>query len=208
MGDPRFSKKTYKKPKVPWQEDRIDDERRLVEKFGLRRKQELYRTQASLKDYKEAAKRLATEDTGQAEQEKQQLFNALNQYGLLREDTLTDVLSVNLQQLLGRRLQTLLVDQDLAKSPSQARQFISHRHITVDGERVTSPGYLVTVDEEADLDFHDNSPYADEDHPERPQPDAHEKAESQDNTAEDAMDDARTEEETNTDTDNDEENDE
>ena len=194
MGDPRFSKKAYQKPKVPWQEDRIDEERILMEQFGLTRKQELYRTQAILKEYKETAKRLATDETDQAEKEKQQLFNSLNQYGLLRENTLTDVLSVDLRQLLGRRLQTLLVDQDLARSPSQARQFISHRHIKVDGERVTSPGYFVTVEEEPTIEFHENSPYADEDHPERPQPEAHEAAEEQGHTAEDALENEREDE--------------
>ena len=191
MGDPRFSKKAYQKPQVPWQEDRIDEERILMEQYGLTRKQELYRTQAILKDYKETAKRLATDESQQAEKEKQQLFDSLNQYGLLRENTLTDVLSVDLRQLLGRRLQTLLVDKELARSPSQARQFISHRHIVVDGERVTSPGYFVTVEEEPTIAFHDNSPYADDDHPERPQPDAHEAAEEAGHTAEDALEDER-----------------
>ena len=193
MGAPRFSKKAYQKPQVPWQEDRIDEERILMERFGLTRKQELYRTQAILKEYKETAKRLATDESDQAEKEKQQLFNSLNQYGLLRENTLTDVLSVDLRQLLGRRLQTLLVDKELARSPSQARQFISHRHIVVDGERVTSPGYFVTVEEEPTIEFHDKSPYADEDHPERPQPEAHEEAQDQGHTAEAALDDEREE---------------
>jgi small subunit ribosomal protein S4 len=201
MGDPRHSKKTYQRPQVPWQESRIQDERVLMEQYGLQRKQELYRTEAQLKNYKETAKRLATEGGKQATKEKQQLFNTVNQYGLLREDTLTDVLSITTDQLLGRRLQTLLVDKDLAKSTKQARQFINHRHITIDGETVSSPGYLVTVEEEPQIEFHDNSPYSDENHPERPQPEAHEEAERQGNTADEALEEERNNDETESDDD-------
>lgn len=191
MGDPRHSKKKYKKPKVPWQEERLDDERVYMERYGLRRKQELYRSQERLKEYKETAKRLATEENDQATKEKQQLFNAVNQYGLLQDDTLTDVLSITLDQLLGRRLQTLVVEKDLAHSPAQARQFISHDHIAIDGEKVTSPSYLVTIQEEPNIHFHDTSPYSDQEHPERPKPEAHEEADQKGNTAEEAMEEAR-----------------
>jgi len=199
MGDPRHSKKTYQRPQVPWQESRIEDERVLMERYGLRRKQELYRAEAKLKNYKETAKRLATEDSEQAQKEQEQLFNSVNQYGLLREDTLTDVLSITIDQILGRRLQTLLVDKDLARSPEQARQFISHRHIVINDEIVSSPGYLVTVQEEPTIEFHENSPYSDEEHPERPQPEAHEEAETQGNTAEEALEEERNENDTETD---------
>ncbi|MFB6353402.1 MAG: S4 domain-containing protein, partial [Halobacteriales archaeon] len=47
------------------------------------------------------------------------------------------------------------------------RQFISHGHITVDGRRVRTPSYTVSVDEEDAIDYDTHSPLADELHPER-----------------------------------------
>jgi small subunit ribosomal protein S4 len=177
MGDPKSTRKTYQKPKVPWQEDRLKDERVLVQQYGLRRKKELYRAQAKLKSYKRVAKDLVTRDDEQATREKQQLFATLNKYGLLREENLTDVLSITLRQLLNRRLQTVLVEEGLAHSPQQARQLITHRHIQVDGKRISSPGYLVPVADQPRVGFHKTSALLDEDHPARPQPDAEEVAE-------------------------------
>jgi small subunit ribosomal protein S4 len=54
-----------------------------------------------------------------------------------------------------------------AHTPEQARQFISHGHITVDGRRVTRSGRTVEVAEEDAIGFDSASPISDELHPER-----------------------------------------
>ena len=170
MGDPRHAKKQYSKPRVPWQSDRLNEERGYMQRFGLRRKKEVYRAESKLKKYKEVAKRLVGKEDAQSLKEKEQLFSTLQKYGLLQEPTLTSVLSISLEQILERRLQSQLVHKDLAASVKQARQLIVHRHVTVGGKKVSSPGYLVTVEEESTVAFHPTSPYADEDHPERYMP--------------------------------------
>src|SRR3989344_1511089 len=49
--------------------------------------------------------------------------------------------------LLEKRLQTMVFRKGLANSVKQARQFITHGHIAINGKRVSSPGYIVPVSE-------------------------------------------------------------
>jgi small subunit ribosomal protein S4 len=48
-----------------------------------------------------------------------------------------------LVQLMERRLDNVLTRLGLASTRAQARQFISHGHVLVDGKRVAIPSYLV-----------------------------------------------------------------
>ena len=57
-----------------------------------------------------------------------------------------------------RRLQTIVYEKGLARTIYQARQFIVHGHIAIAGRRVTSPGYLVSKEEELLIDFYPTSP--------------------------------------------------
>jgi len=49
----------------------------------------------------------------------------------------------NLMNFLERRLDNVIFLAGFAESRAQARQIISHGHITVDGQRVSIPSYLV-----------------------------------------------------------------
>ena len=69
--------------------------------------------------------------------------------------------------MLERRLQTVAYRKGLGNTPNQARQFVVHGHVTVDGQRVQAPSYKVEVAEESTVEFDENSPLADELHPER-----------------------------------------
>ncbi len=53
----------------------------------------------------------------------------------------------NLLSLLERRLDNTLYKLKLATSRAQARQLIVHGHILVNGKKVYSPSYLVSVDD-------------------------------------------------------------
>lgn len=63
-----------------------------------------------------------------------------------REDT-TDALV----QLLETRLDNMVYRLGFAKSRFQARQFVSHRHILVNGKKVNIPSYTITVGDEISL---------------------------------------------------------
>jgi small subunit ribosomal protein S4 len=53
----------------------------------------------------------------------------------------------NLLRLLERRLDNVVYRLGFAASRPEARQFVTHGHITVNGKRVDIPSYLVNVGE-------------------------------------------------------------
>ncbi len=57
--------------------------------------------------------------------------------------TLDDILNLKVQDILERRLQTVVLRKGLAKTPLQARQMIVHRHVMIGDRRVDRPGYWV-----------------------------------------------------------------
>ena len=71
------------------------------------------------------------------------------------------------EDVLSRRLQTIVYEKGLASTIKQARQMITHGHIFMNGHRVTVPGYLVTRAEESSIEFNPASPFTDEMHPMR-----------------------------------------
>ena len=85
--------------------------------------------------------------------------------GLLKNGSkLDDALNIGLKDLMERRLQTVVVRRNLAKSMDQARQFIIHEHITVGDNKITVPSYMVSVSEEAVVRYSDDSQLKSEGH--------------------------------------------
>jgi small subunit ribosomal protein S4 len=85
----------------------------------------------------------------------------LNKYGLVSKDCHTDdVLSLSVEDILERRLQTFVYKHGLAKTIMQARQLVTHGHIAVKNKIIDSPSYLVKLDEEDHINYAINSPFA------------------------------------------------
>ncbi|MGD0477017.1 MAG: 30S ribosomal protein S4 [Nitrososphaerales archaeon] len=149
MGDPRKARKQYSRPRSPWRADQLAQELYLLGTFGLRNKRELWKSQTHLSSIRKQARTLlaATEQVRLREERK--LLDSLRSSGLVTETaTLDDILSLTVEDLLSRRLQTMVFKKGMAVSPLQARQLIVHGHVTI-GERViTIPGYEVGHDEE------------------------------------------------------------
>jgi small subunit ribosomal protein S4 len=57
----------------------------------------------------------------------------------------------NLLSLLERRLDNVIYRLKMATSREQARQIIVHGHILVNGKKVSSPSYLVSINDEISL---------------------------------------------------------
>ena len=163
--------KFYETPNHPYQGERIAEEVGLVGKYGLKNKQELWRAQSELRQYRREARNLLGQSGGDAtaaETEGEEFLTRLQRIGVLgSEDSLDDVLSLDETDILERRLQTIVYRKGLANTTQQARQFISHGHILVDGSRVRIPSYKVDVTEEDTIEFDSTSPLTDELHPER-----------------------------------------
>jgi small subunit ribosomal protein S4 len=172
MGKPKFSRKKYEKPSHPWQADRINQENELVKKYGLKNKREIWKAQTRLRKYRgQARELLAKVQTGdiQSKKESSQLLIHLNSLSILpANSTLDDVLALDTESILGRRLQTLTYLKGFSSTPNQARQLITHGHILVGDHKVTIPGYMITKDEESEIGYTPASPLNDITHPARP----------------------------------------
>ncbi|OKY78913.1 MAG: Ribosomal protein S4 [Candidatus Methanohalarchaeum thermophilum] len=173
---PRGSGKQYETPPRPWQQDRMESESRLIENYGLKNKKELWRAESKLRKYRREARNLLAEigrsgkRAQKAEKEKEEFLTKLKKYGLVTEDaSLDDVLALDTRRLLQRRLQTQVHKKGLATSIKQARQFIVHGHIAVDGKKVTIPSYKIKKDQEQKIEYYTNSPLNNEQHPEKPE---------------------------------------
>ncbi len=170
MGDIKHLRKKYKGPSHPWNRQAIDEERKLVQEYGLHRKKEIYKVNSFLKKYKDIAKRLIADRTEQGAKEKILVIRKLQRLGLLSEQAkLDDVLSLELKNVLERRIQSQLYRKGFARSILQARQFISHGHVKIGDAAITTPSYLVSTVEEEKIGFTAKSSLAQADHPERSQ---------------------------------------
>jgi len=142
-------RKKYLRPSHPWEKERMDVEDKLLRQYGLRRKEEIWRTQTLLRNFRRQARHLLAASGPQAELETKQLLTRLRRLGLVGEGaTLDDVLGLNIENLLERRLQTLIYRKGLALTPQQARQLVLHGHISIAGKQVSVPSYLVPIEDE------------------------------------------------------------
>lgn len=152
MGDPKKQRRSYSKPRQLWQMERIEREKKLIKKYGLKNGKELWKVESLLRNFRRRARKLLTLKTEQAEIEKKQLLDRLSTLNILKKSAgIDDVLVMKIEDILERRLQTMVQKTGLANTPKQARQFIVHGLITIGGNRVTSPSYLVKRDEEKDI---------------------------------------------------------
>lgn len=166
MGDPKKQKKKYETPRFPWRTDTLQAELRLLGQFGLRNKHELWRHKTMLSKYRGIARSLLSMTAQQREVLERQLLSRLNRLGILAETAVLDnVLDLSLEDILERRLQTLVFRKAMSKSIYQARQLINHGHIAIENKRVLSPSYLVLRDEEAKITFSPTSAVANPEHP-------------------------------------------
>lgn len=169
MGDPKKLKKKYFPPPHPWNRGFIEEGKVLKKNYGLKNRKEILIASSFLKKYKDIAKKLIATPTSQAEKEKQQVLAKLKKMGLLPPSVtgLDSILGLEVKDILERRAQSLVYRKGLARTVSQARQFIVHHHIRIGKKGMTSPAALLTLEEESLLTFKDNSTLADLEHPER-----------------------------------------
>lgn len=165
MGYPGKSRKTFDKPSHPWQGARISEEAELVKKYGLKNKREVWKTATTLRKYRREARKLLFDiqevgDRGEhAKFESEKFLNRLKRVGLIKYDsTLDDVLTLGIEDLMERRLQTQVLEHGLANSTKHARQLIVHGHIAVDGRRITVPSYTLPTSEQELIGYYEGSP--------------------------------------------------
>lgn len=150
MGDPRKPRKKWERPGHPWIKDRLARELELIGKYGLRNKREIWVAQTVLRELRGKAKALLSLPPDVRVVKEKQLISKVYAMGLLESENsvLEDILGLDVEHLLERRLQTIVFKKGLARSVYHARQLVVHGHIAIGSRRVTSPGYLVPRSEE------------------------------------------------------------
>lgn len=175
MSSQKFPRKKYETPLHPWKESRIKTERELIKKYGLKSHTEVWKAKTYLGKHREQARELLAKvgtATPQIKKESDQLLLHLTRMGILSMGaTLDDVLALEIESVLSRRLQTIVYLKGFSSTPYQARQLISHGHVAVGSRKVTIPSYMVAKDEESHIHYTLQSPLNEMSHPARPKTD-------------------------------------
>ena len=149
MGDIKNFRKDWNKPKRPFNFELKMEELKILGTFGLKTKRELWKARTELSRVRNQARSLLALRQEVREKEEPILIHSLSRIGLVEQNaTLDDVLNLEINDLLSRRLQTVIMKKFYFKTPYQARQAISHGHILIGDRVVNIPSYVVKVDEE------------------------------------------------------------
>ena len=154
MGDPKYPRRVWRKPKRPLNYDLKMEELKTLGTFGLRTKRELWKAHTNLSNVRHQARSLLALQQDVREEKEPILMKSLARIGLVSSGaTLDDVLNLQVTDLLTRRLQTLVFKKFGFKTPYQARQAVAHGHIMIGDRIVNIPSYTVTTSEEANIKF-------------------------------------------------------
>ncbi len=180
MAYPGKKSKSYETPRHPWQEARMAAEVQLVKAYGLRNKKEVWKAASMLRMYRSEARKLLAQvasggqeggelEGGHYATQSEEILSKLIRYGIIKADAnVDDILSLKTENILERRLQTQVLRLGLARTVIQARQFITHGHIAINGRKATIPGMLVSKEDEMHIGYYGSSPLMSESHSERP----------------------------------------
>jgi small subunit ribosomal protein S4 len=161
MGDPRKQKKLFHRPRRIWSTDQLSAELYIMGSYGLRNKRELWAAQTEVARIRNQARALLSLPTEVRSEKEKRLLNFLSRIGLAKEGaTLDDILNLKVEDLLARRLQTIVMKKAGVKSPYQARQIVNHGHVSIGDRKVNRPGYIVRAEEEGRIMLHIELPAA------------------------------------------------
>ena len=166
MGNPKRQRKKYETPRFGWRKDTLQEELKLLGQFGLRNKHELWRHETMLSKVRGIARSLISKTPEEREKMENELLTRLKKLGVLQETAALDnVLDLAIEDLLERRLQTIVFRKNLTKTIFQSRQLITHGHIIIGNRRVTIPSYIVSREDEKQITYAPQSALANQTHP-------------------------------------------
>lgn len=145
---PKRQTKKYSRPRKIFDIALMKEENNLIKKYGLKNRREVWRADFAIGTIRNIAKRLITAP----DNEKETFLERQRKKGFIVAN-IAEVLSLNKEDLLKRRLQSIVVAKKLAETHRQARQLITHKHVTINGHKIDSPSHLTTVDEENSLEL-------------------------------------------------------
>lgn len=147
MGDPKKQHKKFNRPRQIFSKIRIEKEKAILKAYGLKNRREIWKAETSINKIRNQAKSLILDPQAQ-----EVFFTRLRKMGLIKgKISIDDVLALTKENLLERRLQTIVYKKGLAKTIKEARQLITHRKIRIGDKFVNIPGYIVSTDEEKNI---------------------------------------------------------
>ncbi len=147
MGDPRKIKRKYSGPSHPWEATRIKEEARMMKEYGLGKKKEIWKARSLLSKWHTQARKIISLPEEQRPRAESLLISKLARLGVIKSDAhIDDILALTVRDVLERRLQTQLYKQGFTNTINQARQFIIHKKVLVDGKKIAAPTFLVSKD--------------------------------------------------------------
>jgi small subunit ribosomal protein S4 len=166
MGDPKKQRKKYETPRFRWRKDILQEELKLLGQYGLRNKHELWRHKTMLSKTRGIARSLIGKTPEERAKMENELLVRLKKLGVLDETAVLDnVLDLSIEDLLERRLQTIVFRKGLTRTIFQSRQLITHGHVNIGNRRVTVPSYIVSKEEENQVVYSPQSALVNEAHP-------------------------------------------
>ncbi|HEY7226654.1 MAG TPA: 30S ribosomal protein S4 [Nitrososphaeraceae archaeon] len=154
MGDPKKLRKSYRRPRRIWNSDQLNSELFIIGSYGLRNKRELWKAQTKVANFRNQARKLLALTLEERQEKESLLLSFLNRLGLANTSSLDDILNLKIEDILERRLQTIVMRKMGIKSPFQARQVVVHGHVSVGNQKVNLPGYLVKKQDESKILVH------------------------------------------------------
>ena len=168
MGDPKRQRKKYETPRFAWRKDTLQEELKLIGQYGLRNKHELWRHKTTLSKVRGIARSLIGKTAEERAKMENELLTRLKKLGVLQETAVLDnVLDLTIEDMLERRLQTIVFRKGFTRTIFQSRQLVTHGHVTIGNRRVTIPGYIISKEEEQQLAYTPQSALANPAHPMR-----------------------------------------
>ncbi len=154
MGSVKRLRKLFEGPKKVWDKQRITADRKLITEYGLKTMTELWKAQTLIRQIRREARRILSKRGTNLVVGEKQLLDRVKKFLVKKDDLkLEDLLSLTVKDMLERRFQTLAIRKGFAKTPRQSRQFIVHGHLAIKTNKVNSPSYLVTFDEENEINW-------------------------------------------------------
>ncbi len=152
MGAPRRNRKKFQKPAEMWNKERIEKEHKLRDDYGLKNLNELWRATSEIRRVRRNVRAVLSGKVDESTGGK--LVSRLSRYGIVKEGAiLDDLLEITPENVLERRLQSVVCRKGMAKTMKQARQLVAHGFIAVNGRRVKSPGYVVSRSDEGQVSY-------------------------------------------------------
>ena len=147
MGSPRKGRKAYDMPIKPYDKDSIEEEKKIMRTYGLRRKKEVWKAKSILRNFRQRARNLQSVDDDSG---KEILINRLNKIGI-GVDSIDSILDVGIERFLDRRLQTIVFKKGMSNSVKHSRQVITHGHVLISDKKMNKPSFIVPKEVEKNI---------------------------------------------------------